>query len=107
MVDGEVNGRRTTMIFDTGAHLTAFSEEQLKSLGVSIPADAAQSTTAGVQGATTNKVFPVSRIKIGSVEKRDVQIQVLKGLPHPLLGQSFFGDKKYSIDNVNHVITFR
>lgn len=107
MVDGEVNGRRTTMIFDTGAHLTAFSEEQLKALGVSIPADALQSTTSGVQGATSNKVFPVSRIKIGSVEKRDVQIQVLNGLPHPLLGQSFFGDKKYSIDNVNHVITFR
>lgn len=107
MIDGEVNGRRTTMIFDTGAHLTAFSEEHLRSLGISIPADAQVSTMSGIKGSASNKVFPVSRIRVGAVEKRDVQIQVLQGLPFPLLGQSFFGDKKYSIDNVNHVITFR
>lgn len=107
IVEGEVNGRRTQMIFDTGAHLTAFTPDQLKALGISIPADAAEGSVAGVKGSASNKIFPVSKIKLGSVEKRDVQIQVLQGLPCPLLGQSFFGDKKYSIDNVNRVITFR
>jgi|AGTN01.1.fsa_nt_gi Predicted aspartyl protease len=107
IVEGEVNGRRTQMIFDTGAHLTAFTPDQLKALGISIPVDAVEGTMAGIKGSASNKIFPVSKIKLGSVEKRDVQIQVLQGLPCPLLGQSFFGDKKYSIDNVNHVITFR
>lgn len=52
--------------------------------------------------------FPVSSIKVGPIEKRDIMIGVPETahMPHPLLGQSFFNDWQYTIDYQASVIRF-
>jgi predicted aspartyl protease len=108
VVEVEVNGRRTKMVLDTGADETQFTKEQLQAASVVIPQNAQQSESRGVGGATTALVFPVSRMRMGPIAKDNYPIRVLgtAHMPYPLLGQSFFGDWRYSIDNVNNQIKF-
>ncbi|MBK7838746.1 MAG: hypothetical protein IPJ49_13905 [Candidatus Obscuribacter sp.] len=54
------------------------------------------------------QAFPVRTIKLGPIEKRDFEIDVVasSNMPHPLLGQTFFGDYQYTIDYDNKLIHF-
>lgn len=108
LVPVEVNGRTISMIFDTGAHGVTFSMGHLKKLGISIPSDAEDGANWGTGGTMKTKVFAIDRIRMGPIEKNYHRVNVITEgeIQHPLMGQSFFGDWRYSIDNENNTITF-
>jgi clan AA aspartic protease (TIGR02281 family) len=108
IVNVEVNGKGCPMIFDTGAEGTAFSADQVRKLGISIPDDAETQMSTGIGGTTTGVAFNVERMKLGPIEKRNIKIGVVdaSNMPRPLLGQNFYGDWQYTIDNSAKMIHF-
>jgi clan AA aspartic protease (TIGR02281 family) len=108
IVSVEVNGRPIAMYFDTGAEYCTLSFSQLTQLGIEIPDDARQTISTGIAGQSKSLMFMVPRMKLGPIEKQNVTIMASGDeLPHPLLGQSFFGDLRYEFDNQNHVLMIR
>lgn len=109
VVDVEVNGRSTKMYFDTGAQGTiAFGKTHLGRVGLSVPEDAEEGISYGVGGQTKSMAFTIDRVKLGPIDKRDVKVTVLEesSMGKPLLGQGFFGDWQFTIDNANRMIRF-
>ncbi len=108
IVNVQVNGKSCPMIFDTGADNICFSEKQLQQLGISIPEDAEKGTSTGIGGQTESSSFTVPRMKLGPVEKSEVRISCVKdsNMFKPLLGQNFFRDWQYTVDNAASVIRF-
>ncbi|HEY9775658.1 MAG TPA: retroviral-like aspartic protease family protein [Planktothrix sp.] len=108
VVDVEIGGRTVPMYFDTGAANICFTYPQAKAAGISIPEDARPVSMGGVGGSTPGVVFAGPRIRLGPIEKSNVEISVIESaaMAHPLLGQTYFGDWQYTIDNQNNVIHF-
>ncbi len=108
IVKVKVNGREIPMFFDTGATPVLLSVKHCGELGIAIPKRVRISRHTGVQGQSLDIAFPVSSISMGPIEHRNFEISVTKqkSLPHPLLGQDFYKNYRYSIDNVNKVIKF-
>lgn len=108
IVHAQVNGKTIPMIFDTGASATVFTMDHIRQLGISIPEDDTEEERhVGIAGETSGIGFPVSRIRLGPIEKSNFRISVTNGMSgHPLLGQTFYGDWQYSIDNANKLIHF-
>ena len=105
LVTAQVNGHPIEMLFDTGAQGCLFSSGQMKQLGIRIPDDAQEDMDRGVGGATRTRKFPINSIRLGPVEKNNIMIGVTD-IPfgEPLLGQTFFGDCQYTIDDKASVI---
>lgn len=107
LVTAEVNGRAIPMLFDTGAQGCLFSRSHMNQLGIAIPDDAVDAVGRGVGGSTHSKQFPISRIRLGPIEKSNFTIAVTDAhFGEPLLGQTFFGDWQYTIDDQAGVIRF-
>lgn len=107
LVSVEVNGRPIEMLFDTGAQSCLFSRRDINRLGITVPADAETEVTHGVGGAMPGLKFPVSRMRCGPIDKTNVPITVVEqNFGEPLLGQAFFHDYQYTIDDQNNVIRF-
>ena len=107
VVEAKVNGQPYSMYFDTGASGTVFSFGDLQSLGISVPPDAQGIMGRGVGGGTPGYLMKIDRLELGPVLKSNLSVQVLaQTARRPLLGQSFFGDKRFTIDNDNKVIRF-
>jgi len=104
----QVNGKNCPMIFDTGADLICFSPPQVSALGLSIPDDAQEGFSTGIGGTTRTVRFNVDRIKMGPIDKSNVEVSVVEksALDLPLLGQNFFKDWQFSIDSERNVIHF-
>jgi len=109
VVKVKVNDRDIDMYFDTGAFAIALTREHASQLRLTIPEDAQQTVVQGVAGPSPAWVFPVRSVKMGPIEKRNHMVSVVENaqMPHPLLGQEFFADWRYAVDNVNQVIRFR
>jgi len=109
IVDVKVNGRTIPMYFDTGAANVLLSKAHAKQLGIVIPDDAPSAQSGGAAGATIVRLVNVDSIRMGQIEKRDFQIcvDVSGNLDHPLLGQTFFGDCRYQVDEQHRVIHMR
>lgn len=106
-VNVEVNGRSIPMLFDTGSGNCLFSKAQVDRLGIRVPEDAVADIGRGAGGTFQTKTFPVSRMRLGPIEKSNFNIAVTdQPLEEPLLGQTFFSDYQYSIDDQNSVIRF-
>lgn len=108
VVNVQINGRSCPMYFDTGADQISFSPGHLKSLGMSIPEDAQEGTSTGIGGSTKSYNFSIDRIVLGPIDKSNVEVSVVEAsrMPKPLLGQNFFKDWQFTIDNDRHVIRF-
>jgi clan AA aspartic protease (TIGR02281 family) len=108
IVSVEINGKPCEMIFDTGADRCSFTKQQAKAIGIAIPEDAEEGTSTGISGTTKTSVFQVKRMKLGPIDKSNVSIGVVdeSAMRHPLLGQNFFNDFQYTIDNASSVINF-
>ncbi len=108
VVQVKVNGRTIPMFFDTGASGVLLTLQHCRQLGIKVPSSAKTLRGQGVQGSSLMLAFPVRSISMGPIEHRDFEVWVNPSgmIPHPLLGQSFFKNYKYSIDNVNKVIKF-
>ena len=108
VVNVEVNGRPCPMYFDTGAEKISFGKEQLQRLGLSIPEDAREGTSTGIGGSTKSYSFAIQRMRLGPIDKSDVEVSVTEAanIGKPLLGQNFYKDWQYTIDNDHHLIKF-
>lgn len=105
IVEIEINGRKNPVMFDTGntaSVLSFHSEEQARKYGITVPADAPTATTRGVSGSGTSKIVNVGRIKLGPIDRANLDVYVRNGsntdVELPLLGQPFWQDYQYTID---------
>jgi predicted aspartyl protease len=115
-VDVEVDGgKRTGMLVDTGAEGIAMTMANLRDLGIDIPADAVRIRSQGVGGTSDGFQFPISMLRLGPIVQRNPTIQVStaeEGMlgskygRYGLLGQAFFGNWRFTIDNANNMLRF-
>jgi len=109
-VQAEMNGTPITMIFDTGASATTCTETFLSSNSIQTKRTNYHGRTMGIGGEVSTSLAMVD-MRLGDM-KRKIPILIqddrgLKGTEHaPLLGQTFFGDLPYSIDDARGVIIF-
>jgi tetratricopeptide (TPR) repeat protein len=109
VVAAEVNGHPCEMIFDTGntASAVTMNNAIAKRLGISIPEGATVKTTVGVSGSGSCYEFPVSQVRLGPIDRRNINIDVgSNNMGMPLLGQNFWSEWQYSIDMDQKVIRF-
>lgn len=107
LVDVLVNGRKTKMIFDTGAEGTCFTTADCRELGIQIPSDARQSISNGVLGSSKTYNFPIDRMQVGKIVNENFMISAIESNKSiKLLGMSFYGRMKYAIDTNKNVIVF-
>lgn len=109
VLDGSINDRATKMIFDTGASSCVFSVDQLERLGIEPPQGPPNAITYGVG---SNRKIPVwatkANLRLGKIERKEFPIIVSPNpLIYPLLGEDFFHDLKYTIDNRAKAILFK
>ncbi len=107
LITAKVNGIPIDCIFDTGASSVLFGANHLAQLGLQVPSDAKTGMTGGVGGAVPVYAFPVRTLEVGDLRKSNFEILVSGGFQSvPLIGQAFFGDHKYVIDNDKMLIRF-
>jgi predicted aspartyl protease len=104
IVNVEINGKTGPVMFDTGNTASALcfhSEKQAKAFGIAIPDDAPTTMTSGVTGSGVSKVVTVSRIRMGPIDRSNIEVNVRNGADAqelPLLGQPFWENYQYTID---------
>lgn len=104
-VEGAVNKRRMTFCFDTGASVTMLGKNHLRELGIHPPTTPATNKVGGIGGSVDSWNMKLD-VTIGGITKR-IPVTVTEEWDHaPLLGQDFFSDIDYEIDNVGHCIRF-
>lgn len=107
LVDVVVNGRKTKMIFDTGAETTCFTTADCRELGIQVPSDARQGYSNGVLGQSKTYTFPIEKMQVGKIVNENFPISVIESPKSiKLLGMSFYGRMKYAIDTNKNVIVF-
>jgi len=108
IVNVSFNGKTIPCYLDTGASSTVLTFAHCKQIGLQIPDDAETTMSQGVGGVSMNKTFPVSRVQCGPISKNDLLVSVTaNNIPHPLLGQNFFGNLRYEVDDENKLIKMR
>lgn len=106
VVDGAINGRGLKFKFDTGAHNVFLGKNHLRQLGIQPPTTKATGKTGGVGGTVDTWNVPAN-VTIGGITKK-INLTVSEEFEsEPLLGQMFFEDLEYEIDNKGHCIYFR
>jgi clan AA aspartic protease (TIGR02281 family) len=108
IVDVYVNGRPMKMIFDTGASICAFGKNNLSAVGIAPPSGKPTGAVVGVGEGGEQATWDMEvDLKLGPIERRHFPIAVQNQLGlHPLLGQTFFQDFTYTIDNGAQSIHF-
>lgn len=112
IVEIEINGRKGKALFDTGntaSALSFFTVDQATQFGIKIPDDAEVSISTGISGSAAVKRFHVGRIRMGAIDRSDVQITV--GDAHgpgeyPMLGAPFWQGYEYTINKEKRQIQF-
>ncbi len=105
IVEGAINKRRLAMCFDTGASVTMMGKNHLRELGIHPPTGPATSKISGVGGSVDSWTMKMD-VSIGGITKR-LPVRISEEWEmSPLLGQDFFSDIDYEIDNVGHCIRF-
>lgn len=105
LVAAAIDGRPTEMIFDTGAEVCLMSKDHLRALGLPQPVGKPTTSIAGV-GAKIPAWEVEHTISIGKLSRRQLVCVAEKLECEPLLGQTFFGDLQYTIDNHGATIHF-
>lgn len=103
-----VNNRPAKMLFDTGAEICTFGKNHLQELGIPEPTGAPdeKSTTVGGRQSVASWQMEAN-LSVGSIRKPHCQISVLEFMEgEPLLGQNFFKDLNYTIENTANCIRF-
>lgn len=87
---GEINDRSLNFLIDTGASLVVLSSRQANRIGLNY-LDGQRSIAATASGNAPMYVLNVSRISVGGIEVRNVDVGVIEGaFPEtPLLGMTF------------------
>lgn len=104
-VNVKINGKSVPMIFDTGAYAVTMPLLLAPSLGLNLT-NAERVMSYGVGGGVGGFKVYADRIELGPIVKTHVPIILNNSLTPSLLGQPFFADRKFTIDNENHTINF-
>jgi clan AA aspartic protease (TIGR02281 family) len=106
IVDTLVNGRQYKMYFDTGADGVCFSFSDFTKLRIPPPEGPPTGKSTGVMGSTNTWSYVLDSLKVGPVSKENFPVAVIENtkMDKPLLGQSFFGNYKYTVDSAKSVI---
>lgn len=101
VLDVYVNGRPMKMIFDTGAEICAFGKDSLAAAGIPAPTGKSTGTSHGVGDGGAQETWGMNvDLKVGTIERKNFHVRVQDSVHgHPLLGQTFFQDFTYTIDN--------
>lgn len=106
IVEGKINGRNLHFKFDTGAHNVFLGKNHLQSLGIPVPTGSATGKASGVGGEVDTWTVK-AKVTLAGITKV-IPLCVTEYYENePLLGQMFFEDLEYEIDNKGHVIYFR
>ena len=105
MVEAKINGVNTEVNFDTGAPYTLLAMDAIWKFGLR-PQGAARIGGAGGSGSM-GYVSRADSIEIGPIKKRDFQVVIGTAVGQHVLGQDFFGNLKFIVDNEKHVIRIR
>lgn len=114
VVQVEVNGKSGPMMFDTGNTASACTFKSLgeaKNFNLTVPDDASRRRHVGVTGSGSSLCFPVNRMRLGPIDRSNVEVSVNEGVPDgfemlPLLGQPFWQGYEYTIDMKKKLIYF-
>lgn len=108
VVTVKVNGHDCPMYFDTGAYGVAMDYFTGLTLGLRVGANSRPMVSGGVGGASQGIEVEAERIELGSIMQQHCPVTLLlNGAPPiPLLGQSFFKNRRFTIDNEKHLIRF-
>ena len=89
--------------------MIVFTRDQLKALNIPIPDNAVPIRNTGVSGSSDGLVFNVRRIRMGPIDKADMQVGVVEDakMAFPLLGQSFFSEWKYTLDYDRNILNLQ
>ena len=89
----EINGRVTTMMVDTGASIVALSAEDVRKLGVIVPANAPTVQLSTANGVVSAPRVRLPELRLDSIVVRDVEATLLPDGVRSvsLLGMSFLG----------------
>jgi len=104
-VNGSVNGRAMEMMFDTGAEQCHFSKKQLESLGINIGNTGARIPVQGVGGISYSQMI-MADITIGELRRRIPVLVDEESVGMPIVGETFFKEFRYDIDNGGGFIRF-
>lgn len=105
IMEGALNKRRLQFCFDTGAGVTMCGKNHLQQLGIHPPTTKATSKITGIGGTIDSWTVKMD-VTVGGITKR-LPVRVAEEWDHePLLGQDFFSDINYEIDNSGHCIHF-
>lgn len=109
LVDGYINGRNATMIFDTGASGCLFSMQHLKALGIQMPPDLPTIAVWGVGNREQTKAWTMLvDLKLGGIERRQFPVHINDSpINYPLLGMDFLNGMEYTINNDDKIIQFK
>lgn len=106
VVEGTINKRRINFCFDTGASVTMVGKNHLSALGIHPPTTPPTSKVGGIGGTVDTWTMKMD-VSIGGITKR-IPVRVAENWDHdPLLGQDFFSDIEYEIDNKGKCMFFR
>ncbi len=108
IVEGKVNGIPCEMNFDTGASKCAFSIYDSRRLGYfKAVSEVSVEYANAVGGIAKNYAFNIDCIELGPIKKVNVPVWLSEEYAgYPLIGQSFFGDSKFVVDQEKKVIHF-
>ncbi len=99
-----INDVPAEMMFDTGASLISVNSQMMGQLKITTPLVKTVSSTAA--GPVASFLFMASSVKIGTIELKNVQCAYQPSLSMNLLGGSFLSNFHYSVNEVDHTITF-
>jgi clan AA aspartic protease (TIGR02281 family) len=113
VVAGSVNGRSVSLLLDTGASITALSQDLISRLDLQATGNSVQLSTAN--GVTRSRLYRISKMRLGRVFIQDAVVAEIdlraSGSFQGLLGTDILNnaDPRYSyvIDNSKNALIFR
>lgn len=101
VLDVRLGNRPLKMMFDTGAESTVVGKNHLRELGLPLPTGPSVGTAHGVgEGGGQRYWVQKMDLTLGGITRRNFEVCVQEHMPgYPLLGQTFFHDMRYTIDN--------
>lgn len=117
LVEASINGSPVTCIFDTGAECSFFTTSQLAKAKIDLKTQRSNVVFSGTGGETQARSAVVDLSLGRAISRRQtIYIQDDSSLirnrggdsvfDYPLIGQDFFNDLAYTIDDRSHLITF-
>lgn len=104
----EVNGKPVEMLFDANSYFIALNRKTIEQLHLPMPSEAPSGDPGQEIPRGGMNEFEVESIRLGPITKRNVHVIAMSdsALVMPLLGQPFFSDYQYTIDNEHGLIHF-